>query len=190
MVENRLILNANFFYTKWKDQQVTEQGDSSNIFDVYTINAGKSTIKGIEIDTKYQVNNHINLYGSVGYVQSKFNKYEDEGANTPYDYSGNDLSHTPNITANIGASYRNTLGYFVGGNINYSGSAYEDSANTQRIDSYYTLNMKTGYEDKNFSIYIYANNLLDKKYVINNYGDDKYELGDPRVIGLNMKFYW
>jgi outer membrane receptor protein involved in Fe transport len=189
-LDKRLTINANVFYTKWKDQQVSEQGDTTSVFDVYTTNAGQSTLKGIEIDTQYSVNNEVNIYGSLGYIKAQFDEYKDDGANTPYDYSGNDLEHTPTVTANIGANFRNNLGYFVGGNVSYIGSSYEDSANTQKINSFQIVNVKVGYEQKQWAVYVYANNLFDKNYVVNNYGDDEYEFGDPRVLGFNLKFFW
>ena len=42
-----LMLNANVFYTKWTDQQITVQRSSAS-FDTETINAGESNIKGFE----------------------------------------------------------------------------------------------------------------------------------------------
>lgn len=184
--EKRLTFNTNLFYTIWKDQQVTEDGSTVSPFDVNIVNAGRSILKGIEIDSKFILSNEIDIYTSLAYTQARYKDYID-GSD---DYSGNYLIKTPKITANLGANYRNDRGYFLGGNISYMGSQYGDSANTRKIDSYSIINVKTGYEASDYSIYVYANNLFDKNYVLNNYGDDLYEMGEQRVVGLNFKYYW
>lgn len=185
-LEKRLTFNTNVFYTKWKEQQVYEQGDTSNIFDVYTVNAGKSTLKGIELDTKFKLNNEVDLYGNIAYSKAIYDDYVDGDT----DNTGNYLKKTPKVAANIGANYRNNEGYFVGGNISYTGSQYGDSENTRKIDAFTVVNVKTGYEEKDWAIYLYANNLFDNDYVLNSYSDEKYELGDSRVVGFNLKYYW
>ncbi|AXX91408.1 hypothetical protein CPU12_03010 [Malaciobacter molluscorum LMG 25693] len=185
-LDKRLSLNANIFYTTWKDQQVSEQGASSSPFDINVVNAGKSTLKGIELDSKYQLNSEIDLYANIGYLKATYDEYEDR-AN---DYKGNELIKNPKVTGNIGANYRNSSGYFIGGNINYVGSQYGDSANERKIDSYYIANVKTGYEKDDWALYVYANNLFDKNYEINNYGSGEYEMGDQRVVGINFRYYW
>lgn len=185
-LNKRLTFNANVFYTIFKDQQVAEQGTSGSSFDVHVVNAGKSTMKGIELESKYQASDNVDLFGSVGVIKSEFDEYKD-GSN---DYSGNDLIKTPNLTANIGATYRNDIGYFVGSNIAYTGSQFGDSANERKIKAYHLVNVKAGYEKEDWALYAYVNNLFDKDYMLNNYGSSRYEMGDPRVVGVNLKYYW
>lgn len=181
-LNKRLTFNANVFYTIFKDQQVSEQGTSGSSFDVHIVNAGKSTMKGLELESKYQASDNLDLFGSVGIIKSEFDEYKDK--------SGNELVKTPNLTANIGTTYRNDMGYFLGSNIAYTGSQFGDSANERKIKGYTLVNLKAGYEKDDWGLYAYVNNLFDKDYMLNNYGSDRYEMGDPRVLGLNFKYYW
>jgi len=185
-LDKRLTLNTSIFYTKWKNQQVTETGDSGNTYDKNTVNAGESTLKGIELDIKAQLNNQVNIYSSIGYLKATFDEYIDGDNN----YSGNNIKKTPKITSNIGINYRNDLGYFAGANIIYSGKQYQDSANENEISAYSTTNVKIGYEENDWSVYLYSNNVFDKNYNINDIGDGTYEKGDERVTGINFKYYW
>ncbi|XOB62745.1 TonB-dependent receptor [Campylobacterota bacterium DY0563] len=185
-LDKRLMFNANIFLTKWKNQQVLENGSSGSPFDSNTINSGESTLKGIEFDTRYEINDEIDVYGNIGYIKAKYDEYISSGNN----YSGNEIIKTPNVTGNIGINYRNNKGYFIGGNINYVGSQYGDSANERKISPYSIVNLKTGYEQDDWALYLFANNLFDRKYEINNYGSGRYELGDERVVGVTLKYYW
>ena len=185
-LEKSLSLNANVFYTIFKDQQVSEQGTSGSTFDVHIVNAGKSTMKGIELESKYQLNNQIELFSTLGLINAKFENYKDGST----DYSGNDLIKTPSFTSNIGINYRNDEGYFIGSNVAYTGSQYGDSANKRKINGYHLVNAKIGYERDDWEVHVYANNLFDKEYLLNNYGTDRYEVGDPRVVGINFRYNW
>jgi len=183
-LDDRITFNTNVFYTQWKNQQVEEEG-SSTPYDTNVVNAGTSTLKGIEFDLKAQVTNQIDIYSNVGYVKAEFGEY----VNSTDNYSGNTLPKTPKITANIGTNYRYNR-YFIGGNITYTGAQYSDTANKNKLDSYSLVNMKVGYEHNDWSLYVYANNLLNKSYAVSDFGTGVYEMGDERIAGINFKYYW
>jgi len=185
-LDKRLTFNTSIFYTKWKDQQVSESGDTNNAYDKNTVNAGESTLKGIEFDIKAQINNEVSLYSSVGFLEAKFDDYVD-GNN---DYTGKYIKKSPKITSNIGVNYRNDMGYFAGGNIVYTGRQYQDSANENEISPFTITNVKVGYEENDWAVYLYSNNVFNKKYTVNDIGDYVYERGDERVTGINIKYYW
>ena len=184
-LENSLIVNANVFYTKWKDQQVEEAGTSGVPLDAYVVNAGKTTSKGIELEIQAQITDQFDIYTSVGYARTKFDEYT-AGTN---DYSGNYLAKSPKFTANLGANYRYNR-YFIGGNIEYKGTQYDGSENEDQINAYTLVNMKIGYEHDDWSLSLYSNNLFDKNYARSYDGEDVYELGEERVVGVNFKYFW
>jgi len=184
-LENRLIVNANMFYTKWKNQQVEESGTSGIPFDVNIVNAGKTSSKGIELDVQAQVTEQFDIYSSIGYVKTKFDEYS-AGSD---DYSGNYLAKTPKFTANLGANYRYNR-YFVGGNVEYKGTQYDGSENEDQINAYTLVNIRVGYEQDDWSVSLYSNNLFNKDYATSYDGDETYELGEERVTGINFKYYW
>lgn len=184
-LNKRLKVNANVFYTEWNKQQVTENLSAINQFDTHIINAGKSTIKGIELESKFQLNNEVAIFGSAGYVKTKFDEYNNNGN----DYSGHEFKYTPNITANFGTTYRNKEGYFTHTNLAYTGQSYTSNANTQKTASRTITNIKLGYEEKEWAFYIYANNLFDKEYLYRN-TSKTYDVGEPRVIGFNLNYTW
>ena len=179
-LEKRLTVNANIFHTKYTDIQTSEL-DDDGIFHV--TNAGKATLKGIELDTKYLVNDELDIFGSIGYNQTKFDDYRE--------LKGNEFSNTPNITANIGATYRANNGYFIGGNMNYTGDSFVDNDNTVETKSYTLTNVKVGYERDDWAVYLYSNNIFDKEYLIRNAtSTGNYIMGDPRIVGVTLTYNW
>lgn len=185
-LNNNLSFNTNIFYTKWKDQQVSQIGRTGSPFDLYIVNAGESTTKGIELESKYEISKTTDIYGSLGYTKAEFEDFKSGSK----DYTGKDLINTPNLSANLGINYRNEKGYFLGTNIIYMGSKYADLENTQKIKAHEVVNLKIGYEENDWSLYAYANNLFDKEYVLNKYRNNSYNVGDPRVVGINFIYNW
>jgi outer membrane receptor protein involved in Fe transport len=182
-LENTLTLNANVFYTKYKDMQVQEDGDSGSTFDINTVNAAESSLKGIEIDGKYLVNDELDIYGSLGYVKTKFNDYEGN--------EGNEFRYSPNTTANLGATYRHDTGYFISGNTTYTDDSFTNINNELITKSYTLTNVKVGYERTDWAVYLYANNLFDKEYLLRNSDSDgSYLIGDPRIVGVTLTYNW
>ena len=94
-----LRVNASVYYYDYSNQQVT-----FSIGPVFaTDNAGKSTIKGGELEVTLKPTQGLELRGNVGYSDGKYDRYLDVGTNT--DYAGNRLSYTPKWTVNGTAAY-------------------------------------------------------------------------------------
>ena len=75
---NRLQLNLEAFYWKYKDQQIAQFGTDFSVPPIsvfYTSNIGKSTIKGFDIDLDYLVTPTTRIGGSVQYLDTKYNSY-------------------------------------------------------------------------------------------------------------------
>ncbi len=188
-VNNQLSVNANVFYTDWKDQQV---GISTgfNPLDFVIENAGESHLYGFELEANYAASANWEVFAGLGYTQTEFDKFELNGN----DYSGQEFQFARNWTANLGSTYRFNNGWFAHGNISYAseGAASTTTPGTE-LDAYTIVNTKVGYEKNNWGIYAYANNLFDETYVTQNvnnvtYGNTTY--GDPRVVGLVGTVKW
>ena len=83
----------------------------------------------------------------------------------------------------------------MGGFINHQGKAWLDVANTQELEAYTLVNLKAGYEADNWALYAYANNAFDQRYIIDSYESrsadgTRYNLGDPRTVGMTVNYNW
>lgn len=74
--DNRLQLNIEGFYWRYRNQQISHFGfDSAGGNTYFTENVGRSTIKGIDVDLQFKATPTTLLTGSVQYLDSKLNNF-------------------------------------------------------------------------------------------------------------------
>lgn len=199
--------NLAIFFMDRQDQQVaasqqsTVPGEEGN-FILFTENAGSSHNYGAELDGNWYATDNLQLYGSVGWLETAYGdyQYEDKYGGI-VDLSGRELAHSPNFTFSLGATYRSDNGWFA--NVNASGKSdfYYSDSNESKSDAYHIFNAKIGYEADIWSAYLWGRNLFDEQYGVRGFyfgnepdldwADKQYiRYGDPRQIGVtfNVKF--
>ena len=75
---NRVQLNVEGFYWKYKDQQIAQFGTDFStppISVFYTDNIGRSTIKGVDVDLDVLVTSTTRISGSVQYLHNEYDSY-------------------------------------------------------------------------------------------------------------------
>jgi outer membrane receptor protein involved in Fe transport len=190
-LDRRLTLNANAFYIDWTDQQVTVQL-SENVYDYETQNAGKSRVWGFEVEGNFQATDRLNVYGSVGYANSKFLEFTVQNCQAQ-DLSGNAFSGAPKWTAAAGFDWHHPSGVSLNVNANYRGAQYQnviDQGLGRDVPSRTLVNAKIGYNNENFGAYLVATNIFDDRYYdyqYENAGRLQALLGEPRMIGLTFE---
>ncbi|MCJ8321993.1 MAG: TonB-dependent receptor, partial [Colwellia sp.] len=104
LLNNLAYLRAAVFYMNREDVQVKTslqelRDDGSVEFIPYLGNAAKGVNKGIEIDGAWQVIDNVELYGSLGLLDTQFNDFiNDDGVSL----SGREQAHAPNFQFNLG----------------------------------------------------------------------------------------
>ncbi|NCD11632.1 MAG: TonB-dependent receptor [Epsilonproteobacteria bacterium] len=182
-LSDTLSLSTALFYIDWKDMQV-ELAQSNGV--AYIDNASSARSKGAEIELHMNPMEGLNLFSGFGYTKATYEEYT-KGAS---DYSDNYVINVPRYTFNVGANYRFEGGYYVGGNYAYFGKVYMDNDNT-RSQSYGVTNVKIGYEQENFDVYLYAKNLFDEGYVTRAFvvNSNWYaRAGEPRSVGVAFAY--
>ncbi len=187
-LEDRLSLNANLFYTRWRDQQVTI-GESSG-FESTTENAGRSHYYGAEAELLWKLAGPIETFATLGLIRSEF----DEFVNGGVDYAGNRFPYAPEHTGALGLTLREWYRFSGQVSANYIGSVYGDADNDpqSRADARVLVNAKLGYRlPAGFSLSIYGRNLGDE---LNDQGGlvsgsrvaSRY--GEPRSVGVVLEW--
>lgn len=200
-LDGKLVANANLFYVDWRDQQVLVQL-SSNTFDTETKNAGKSNVKGFELEVQYEALSDLKIYGSIGQAKSEFTDFvvtvPGSTSDTVYILNGRTFAGAPEWTTNVGATYKNAQGIFANISASYASASYRDvnpyySGLTQgdsgfdlKNDARTLLNMQLGYEWESVGIYLIGRNLLDKEYVSASHLRTP-ALGEPRQVALSLR---
>lgn len=188
--DKRFKLNANVFYTQWKDQQVSVSG-TLGPFDNYVENAGESHVQGLEIETSYQATDEWRINGYLGYAKTEFDEYKTGGL----DLAGTKFPYARDWTAGFGVNYENARGFFAGAQLSYASDAINNApANPQKIDSYTLLNLRAGYRQENWMLSGYVNNALNQDYITERYARPAatvdYVMGAPLTAGVKLDVNW
>lgn len=192
LLDGRGLLNANIYYSDWKDQQVAiqEPGTTSSAFTI-TENSGKSELYGAEVSFDYILTETLDVY--VGGALSKTEYKDFKSADGAEDYSGNEFTFAPEQTAMTGLSYHGFNGFFVNTSVNYQGESYSDVANEKKLAARTLVNINGGYEIQDLKLEVYVKNVFDRTYETHNNlqaanGTPVARLGDPRVIGARATY--
>jgi outer membrane receptor protein involved in Fe transport len=185
--DNRLQVNANIFYYDYSNQQIVVDNPLSPIPDsTFTQNAGKSHLYGGEIEARALVMEGLNLFTSIGLLQTKF----DEGVVAEFGtLNGKKFPESPTVTASFGGIYKHHTGFFAAGDISYT-NGYYSAGNVGNdplrfIGSFTLVNARIGYEHKHGSITLFARNLFDERYLTSiARGYNEATIGDGRMIGI------
>ena len=185
MLDDRLTLNANIFYTKFKDQQV--EIIDINTFNIVTGNAASSRSYGFEIEPTFQVTDELSAFVSLGYLNTKF---DEESAHYLVDLAGYPFPEAPEWSIAAGARYQFTNGFYVGGDVKYTSdymARLSFSPPNDFVGSRTIANIQAGYKAESWEINAFAENVLDERYF--TYMDDNAyaTVGPGRTVGLNVK---
>lgn len=204
-MDGRLTLNANAFFTDWTDQQVTVPGPSGFISDSVILNAGESEIYGLEVYTDYQATDDLNLFASIGLLETEFTDFP--FASVPGEFenlAGNSFPAAPSLSGAVGANYENPNGYYASGSLSFRSSQDSEVANldVNVVDGYTLANARIGYRFDNFNIYAFGNNLFDERFVtrkdfaavntgtgdVNFRNNARFQVNEPQIIGVGIDF--
>jgi iron complex outermembrane recepter protein len=189
-MNGRVNWNANVYYADWTDQQVSVPVPGAPNF-FTTVNAGESTIYGLETDLSYALTDAVELYGGVGYAHTEFDDFPDP--NDPNsNLAGNNFPFAPEWTANAGFDYQADNGIFGGVDVNYQSASYSDQDNFEEneVKARTLVNARLGYAfNEAWRLSLNARNLLDEDYftLLNRDPSGGFaRLGDPRVVSVRL----
>ena len=190
LMDGRLLFNAAAFYIDWENQGINETveiltscddefGNPINLVEPNSVvlNAGKSRVYGVEIETSYAVNENLVLSATYGLQDTKledFNSltYADLTGISDPDFvdggnvSGNEAPRTPRETFTLSADYRRglttNLGWFARTDYAYQDKQWVTAANRAYYGSTQLWNARAGLEAENWTVSIYVDNILDE----------------------------
>ncbi|MCG9697731.1 TonB-dependent receptor [Shewanella sp. Isolate11] len=213
---DNLRINATAFYLNHKDRQFVAVLPGATAADLNQRlgNIGTSTGTGLELDVEYAATESLNLFASLGLIDTSFEEV------ISYDANGNKqdisdtytITNTPDTTANVGFNYTldTDIGTFVAnGNYYYRGDydlAVVDNLLSQ--DAYGLLNLGLNWysNDGHWNAGVHWKNVTDEEYLVGNYafvtpdtnggyipglGGDNTLIGyygDPQTVSLTLGY--
>jgi outer membrane receptor protein involved in Fe transport len=190
-LDNSVTLNSNLYYIDWKDKQVTASFGLNN-FDTHTVNAGKAHLYGLELEARQRLNNSVDWYSSYGFSRTQYDQFDAILGASITDYAGQEFAYAPRHTFAIGSNYYFADSWSANLNANYRSSVFMNvGVSDQELSSRTLVNAKLSYDADVWSVYLFANNLLDKGYVQYRWPAEPNAIfGDPRVVGVGLEGRW
>ncbi len=189
LMNERLRLNANVFYTEYEDMQVFIPGPSNTFADGLIENAGEASLWGGELLASLDVTRDLSLFTNIGFTKTEFDDYIGNAGGTPVDLSGNEFAQAPRWTGSIGGAYYFDNGLEAEVDVNYTdNSFYTVNNDPGELNKAFTLvNARVGYQSDSFwSVHLYARNLFDEQYLSRRRVDGFGTAGDSRVVGVSV----
>jgi len=191
------------FYYDYTDLQVFTVADTGAAVPVQILtNAADSEIYGLEASLRANPLHGLELAGAVGLLNAKYLDANIGGR----DVSGQTLSNSPKLTANIDVSYRGEIGQLaatIAVNAAYQTGETLDrfatgSGRTASIreDGYWLVDttLTLAMLDNMAELSLFAKNLFDSQPLISvvplpDFGFHEYTYGAPRRIGVSLSLY-
>ena len=216
LLDNSAYIRAAVFYMDRTDIQVKtsktiEREDNSSEFISYLGNATAGSNYGIEIESAWQITHMINLYGSIGLLETEFDEFVDADGNS---LSGAEQAHAPSYQFNVGINYQPTEEWLF--NISVNGKdeyyfsdtrfyKYEDDIFSPipekdiKSEAIVLLNASISYLQDNWQVKLWGRNLTDKEYANRGFyfGNDPRDgytpkqytqLSEPLVFGASLDY--
>jgi iron complex outermembrane receptor protein len=199
--DDSLRFNAAAFYYDYTDQQVpyfyTEP--ATGLLNSTVINAGKTEVKGVELELVWNSAFVAGLSANISYVYSDaeytdFNTREilakaggvpDNNTlalagNVDGDFGGNQVMGSPEHAAVMGARYEHTLGSELNGYLEllgrYESKRYVDLGNRAWLPSRWAADLFAGVSGDKWDATLYVTNLLDEDAIASGVSNVDYGL--------------
>jgi outer membrane receptor protein involved in Fe transport len=199
------------FYMDRTDMQVKSSNtitrdDGSTEFIEYLGNAASGKNYGLEVEAAWQVNDTINLYGSLGLLETEFNDFITADGQS---LSGEAQAHAPNYQFNVGVNYQPTDAWLLNISVDskdafyFSDTRYYDGkrilSNNIKSDATVLLNASISYLADDWQVKLWGRNLTDKNYANrgfyfpndprDGYTPKQYTLlSEPLVFGITVDY--
>ncbi len=220
LLDNDAYIRTAIFYMDRTDMQVKSSQiilseDHSAEFTEYLGNAASGKNYGLEVESSWQVNDNINIYGSLGLLKTQFNDFTNANGQS---LSGEEQAHAPKYQFNIGINYQPTDAWLF--NISIDGKDdfylsdtryydYDESGSIElgeaipdqdvKSKKIVLLNASISYLADNWQVKLWGRNLTDKNYVNRGYywGNDPRDgytakqythLSEPLVFGVTVDY--
>ena len=214
--DHRLRFNADFYYSKYLDQQTfSQQLDADGVNWFREVNAGTARIWGLEGELQFEPINNLLFDGSFGYL----NYWLESAGDNPLLLAGNQCGgetcyspRTPKYTAALGAqygmafaggrltprldmTYQSTIYFAANNGCLLVGTTVTECGQTDNQGGYTLLNGRLTWESasKKWQTSLWGRNLTDKEYfygklsLITFFGRESGNPAPPREYGITFQ---
>jgi hypothetical protein len=193
--DNRITVNAAAYFEKWTGVEQTNALSPCGY--VYTANAGNAHIYGGELEVKALVVRDLVASINTGYVHAALvsTNLLNAGFNP-----GTPIQDDPKWTGSASLNYRHdlddTLALTARLDTTYVGSRTDETYSINTVPSYDLTNLRAGVETKTWSAVAFANNVANKRALLNDVTQaavnlatyNRVAISQPLTIGIDLNY--
>ncbi|WP_422367404.1 TonB-dependent receptor domain-containing protein [Pelagibius sp.] len=192
LLDDRLSLNANAFYSLFSDFQLFTLVGFTPVGIAVTeaANADEAVSYGLELSADFQVTDSLRIVGGLGLLNTEITDFS---ASADPNLEGNQFSLAPNVNVSLGADYEVIDNLTIGGRLRYVGEYFSGVDNDREFlaGDYTVVDLQVSYAYENFEAYAFVNNAFDEFYVIEQFEGGALGrggfVGTPREVGVGLR---
>jgi iron complex outermembrane recepter protein len=154
------------------------------------VNAAAEKLKGVEIETRYQVTPDLALAANGSYHDAYFAKYNFFDGNSTVNVAGRQLPLSPHVLAAAGLLYTPDQGFNSTIVAQYVGRRFLDEENIAPVGGYTNLDATLGYGFGHFIVSVEGNNLTNRRPPVSasEFGSESFYLLNARTVWLRLRY--
>ncbi len=199
--DNTVAINGSLFYIDWQDLQLSGKTSEGSI--PITVNGGSASSQGLEVESVWVPMSGVKFTAGYAYTRAILT----EEAPSLDGFKGDHVPGVPSHEGSLTAHYQHNvtdnwradwfLGVFLKSAVNTRVNSIENSKNAdnQTLAGFGIVNASMKVSDDDWSIKLYANNLLNKYAVVGSRGERDYGkqgqlefINKPRTVGVEVNY--
>lgn len=185
--EHDAFLRTAVFYMDREDIQIkshraTQREDGSVEFVNYWANAASGYNQGIEVEGGIALTQDLNLYGSLGLLDTEFSGTLDKDGNV---IAPREQAHAPSYNYVLGVNYFPIEAVSINLSVEGKDNFYFSDSHHDKSESYRLVNASVSYAQDDWQVKAWARNVFDETYATRGF----YFPNDPRD-GWQAKGYY
>jgi len=205
-LNNRLLINADFYYNDYRDQQVSYSNLALNPPLIGVLNAGAVQAWGEELEIAYHPVQPLTIEAAYSHIVEYYSNYiSTQGSDLEYvagNFKGKYVPSVPphNITAHVRyeTPVADGLNGFFDATAHYESARYGNDYNTFKLGAFWEPRFEIGVENAHYSLMAFINNPFDNRTIESAIGYfDLHNnlnptalafLPDPRTFGARFTY--
>jgi len=196
--DRRFVADVSAFYYDFTDQQVSVSVPGSMATLQTLSNAGKTRVKGIEVDISATPIDGIFLQLKTGFLDAEFVRFQMDAGNPATNFAGNRTASSPKFSLAGVARYTLPIAggaLSIQSDISFKGAHFYTADNNRALyqDGYWLTNghVKFASAGERYSVTVWVKNIADDRHTVSaipnaSFGFHEIFPGLPRTFGVTV----
>jgi len=202
-LNNDLQTRIALFYSKRVNPQISSSYQvSPSDFAIFKSNVDEGYNYGLEAEMNWTATDQLQINANLGLLKTGLNEHEYTDKYSGITYimeEGRDQAHAPSYQFALGAEYYVDANWTMAASIEGKDAFYFSDNHNEESAAYSLVNASAEYNDKHWTVTLWARNLFDKEYDVRgfHFGNDPSlgylpqtytQKGERRTVGLTARY--